>query len=323
MKAFIYDKYGSPDVMKLADIPEPVPGEGEVIVKTEYVSLNTSDYELLTGKPLFTRLFGLFRPKNRILGTDIAGTVKAAGKNAVKFSPGDRVFGDIFENFGGFAEYVSVPEKLLTEIPGEISFKTASAIPQAAEIAFQGVFYRGSIRKGEKILINGAGGGSGSFAVQIAKHFKADVTGVDSPEKQDFILSLGADRAIDYKTEDFTSSGESYDLILDLAAYHPVADYKRVLAKKGIYWMVGGSMSVILQLLFFSPFISLFSGKKMGILALKTNSNIEKLLSMVKEGIITPAIDREYSFHEIPEALRYLGDGHAKGKIVIKITGSR
>ena len=250
--------------MKLEEIPEPVPGEGEVLIRTEYVSLNTSDYELLTGKPLFTRVFGLFRPKNRILGTDISGTVKAAGKNAVKFTPGDRVFGDIFEYFGGFAEYVSVPEKLLTLIPGEISFKTASAIPQAAEIAYQGVFDRGSIREGEKILINGAGGGSGSFAVQIAKHFKADVTGVDNSEKQDFILSLGADRAIDYRAEDFTRSGESYDLILDLAAYHSVADYKKVLKEKGIYRMVGGSMSVIFQLLFFSPFYFAIQRKKNG-----------------------------------------------------------
>ena len=320
MKSFEYENYGHPDVLRLKEIPVPVPQNNEVLVRIRYVSLNASDYELLTGKPLFTRIYGLRKPRIRILGSDIAGTVEKTGSNVEKFKAGDNVFGDIFEYFGGFAEYVSVPEKVLTKMPEGFSFKDAAALPQAGAIALQGIRDRGQAREGKNVLINGAGGGAGSYAVQIAKYLKAEVTGVDRAEKLDFILSLGADKAIDYRKEDFTRSGEKFDLILDLAAFHSVKDYSRVLKPEGIYLMVGGSMSMIFQLLFLSPFISLSGRKKMGLLALKTNKDIDFLIEIVMERKILTLIDKEYSFKEIPDALEYLGAGKAMGKVVVNIS---
>ena len=320
MKAFTYEKYGLPGVLKAEEIPVPVPQNNEVLVRIRNVSLNASDYELLTGKPLFTRIYGLMKPRIRILGSDIAGTVEKTGSNVEKFKPGDNVFGDIFEYFGGFAEYVSVPEKVLTKMPEGFSFKDAAALPQAGAIALQGIRDRGKVVEGKKVLINGAGGGAGSFAVQIAKSLKAEVTGVDRAEKLDFILSLGADKATDYRKEDFTKSGEKFDLILDLAAFHSVKEYSRVLKPEGIYLMVGGSMSMISQLLFLAPFISLPGRKKMGLLALKTNKDMDFLAELLIERKISPSIEKEYSFKEIPEALDYMGEGKVRGKVVINIS---
>ena len=320
MKAFVYKKYGPPDVLKLKDLPVPVPGKGEVLVKTEAVSLNTSDYELLTGKPVFTRVFGLFKPGIKILGSDIAGTAEKAGENVKNFKPGDEIYGDIFESFGGFAEYVSVPEKMLTKKPPGMSFITASAVPQSSAIALQGLCSKREIKKGDKVLINGAGGGAGSFAVQLAKYYGAEVTGIDSSIKIEFIKSLGSDKAIDYIKEKFSEQNEKYDLILDLAAYNNFNDYRKALKPDGIYLMAGGSMRMIFQLLFKAPFISMMSGKKMSLLALKTNYRIEEISALILDKKIRAEIDRIYSFQEIPEALGYLGNKSAKGKIVINMT---
>lgn len=317
MKAIVRTTYGPPDILQLKEVEIPVPQDNEVLIKIYAVSLNASDWELLTGKPLYARLLGLLKPKYHILGSDIAGRVEAVGKNVNQFQPGDEVFGDIFECFGGFAEYVCVPESKLTPKPASLTFEQAAALPQAACLALQGIRDRGRIQQGHKVLINGAGGGSGTFAVQLAKLFGAEVTGVDNTEKLDTMLSIGADHVIDYTKEDFTKSGQRYDLILDLAAHHSIFAYKRALNPKGIYLLVGGSMSSVFQLLFMGPLISMFSRKKMGFLALKSNNDMDSIVTFVESGKVVPIIDRRFPLSEVPEALRYLGEGHAKGKVVI------
>ncbi|MGV7222627.1 MAG: NAD(P)-dependent alcohol dehydrogenase [Nitrospinales bacterium] len=249
MKAIVYTEYGSPDVLRLTEVEKPTPNDDEVLIRVKAVSLNASDWELMCGKPLYARIFGLLKPRINILGSDVAGRVEGVGKNVTRFKIGDEVFGDLFNTFGGFSEYVCGQEKILTPKPSSISWEQASTLPQAACIALQGIRDEGKVQTGQHVLINGGGGGAGTFAIQLAKHFGAEVTGVDNAGKLEFMRSLGADHVIDYAVEDFTKNKKRYDLILDLAAYHSLFDYKRALTSRGTYLMVGGCMGLLLQCL--------------------------------------------------------------------------
>jgi len=323
MRAIVYHTYGSPDVLKLEEVQKPVPRDDEVLVKVHAASVNAGDWHLLRAKPFLVRLSsGLLKPKNTILGSDIAGRVEAVGRNVKQFQPGDEVFGNTAKyGFGGFAEYVSVPENALVLKPTKISFEEAAAVPQAALTALQGLRDKGHIQPGQKVLIHGASGGVGTFAVQIAKSFGAEVTGVDSTRKLDMLRSIGADHVIDYTQEDFTHNGQRYDLILEVVASRSIFDYKRALSPKGIYVMVGGSLAAILQGFLLGPLISMTGSKKMGSVMWKPNNqeDLAILEELFAAGKVAPVIDRRYPLREVPEALRYLEAGHARGKVVITV----
>jgi NADPH:quinone reductase-like Zn-dependent oxidoreductase len=323
MKAFVYNKYGTPDVLRLEEVEKPVPKDNEVLIKIHAASVNAADWHLLTADIFLVRLMGmgLFKPKKAILGGDVAGTVEAVGKNVTQFRKGDEVFGDILSSSsGGFAEYACAREDILALKPVNLSFEQAAAVPIAGLTALQGLRDEGEIQAGQKVLIQGASGGVGTFAVQIAKYYGAEVTAVCSAKSLDMARALGADHVIDYAKEDFTKSGKQYDLILAVNGYHPLADYKRALTPKGIYVMAGGTMAQIFQAMLFGSWMSERDGRKMKGVSAKT---IQKKLVTLKELLeaekITPVIDRRYPFNETAEALRYLGEGHAKGKVVINI----
>jgi NADPH:quinone reductase-like Zn-dependent oxidoreductase len=318
MKAVVYTRYGPPDVLGLTDVPTPVPKDDEVLVQVHAVSLNASDWEALRGKPLYSRIGGPFRPRHHILGSDIAGRVKAAGRNAMRFPPGQDVFADILSHMGGFAEYVCVPETALAPMPAGMTYEEAAALPQAGAIALQGIRDKGRVQPGQKVLINGAGGGSGMYAIQLAKLNGAEVTGVDNAEKLEFMRSLGADHVIDYTREDFTRTGRTYDLILDLAAHRPAFAYQGSLLPGGRYLYVGGSVVTLLQVLLTGPVLGRAQGKTMRLLAVRQGAqHLAPLVELCQAGKIATVIDRRYRLDEVPEALRYLGEGHAKGKVAV------
>jgi NADPH:quinone reductase-like Zn-dependent oxidoreductase len=320
MKAIVYTKYGSPEVLQLKEVAKPTPKDDEVLIKVQAVSVNRSDWEGLSGKPLYARLGGLLKPRHHILGSDIAGRVEMAGRHIRRFRPGDEVFGDILPRLGGFAEYVCARESALAPKPASMTFEEAAAIPQAAVIALQGTRDKGKIQPGQKVLITGAGGGAGTFAVQLAKLYGAEVTGVDNTGKLDFMRSLGADHVIDYTREDFTKNGKQYDLILDIVAHRSVFAYKRALRSRGSYFLTGGSVTTIFQVLLLGPWIRGITGKKMRILAVQPNlEDLVYVTELYEAGKVVPVIDRRYPLSEIPEALRYLGEGRTKGKVVITV----
>jgi NADPH:quinone reductase-like Zn-dependent oxidoreductase len=325
MKAIIRTKYGSPDVLQLKEVEKPVPKDNEVLVKIHAASLNVDDLEFLRGT-IIVRLapwfWGPLKPKFKILGSDIAGWVEAVGRNVKQFQPGDEIFGDLFAcGLGAFAEYVCVPENALALKPDSMTFEKAAAVPSRAIIALQGLRDKRPIQPGQKVLINGAGGGVGPFAIQIAKTFGAEVTGVDSTRKLDMLRSIGADHVIDYTQEDFTKNGQRYDLILDVAAHHSIFDYKRALSPKGIYLIVGGSRTATLQALFLGPLISMTGSKKMGLMMWKPfkKEDVVFMKDLIEAGKVVPVIDRCYPLSEVAEALRYLEEGHHQGKIVITV----
>jgi len=322
MKAIIYTKYGPPDVLKLKEVEKPILKDNEVLVKVHAASVNYSDWAFVRGKPFFIRMYqGLLKPKNTILGADLAGRVEAVGRNVKQFQPGDEVFGDISEcGFGGFAEYVSVPENALALKPTSMTFEEAAAVPQAAVVALQGLRNKGQIQPGQKVLINGASGGIGTFAVQIAKSFGAEVTGVCSTRNLDMVRSIGADQVIDYTQEDFTQNEQRYDLILATAGYRSIFDYKRALSPKGIYVSTGGSMAQTFQAMLLGPFISMTGNKKMGALSARSNQkDLVFIKELIEAGKVVPVIDRRYTLSEVAEAIRYYEEGHAQGKVVITI----
>ena len=320
MKAIVYTEYGPPGVLQLEAIEKPTPKDDEVLIKVQAVSVNRSDWEGLIGKPLYARIGGLRRPRRRILGSDIAGRVEAVGANVEQFQPGDEVFGDILGYMGGFAEYVRAPENRLALKPASMTFEQVAAIPQAAVIALQGIRDKGQVQPGQQVLINGAGGGAGTFAVQLAKLYGAEVTGVDNTGKLDFMRSLGADHVIDYSREDFTKNGKQYDLILDLIAHRSVFAYKRALRPNGSYFFVGGSVATLFQTLLLGPLVGRTAGKKIRILAVQPNlEDMVYITELYEAGKVVPVIDRRYPLSEVAEALRYLGEGHAGGKVVITV----
>lgn len=318
MKAIFYTKYGSPDVLQLKDVAKPAPKENEVLIKVHAVSLNAADLDYLKGT-FFIRLGGLRRPTYPIPGSDIAGRVEAVGKNVQQFQPGDAVFGDSSTcGFGAFAEYVCVPENVLALKPASMSFEQAATLPQAGVLALQALRDKKQIQPGQKVLINGAGGGVGTFAVQIAKSFGAEVTGVDSAPKLDMLRALGADHVIDYTQTDFTKNGQRYDLIVDVIAQRSIFDYKRALNPNGVYSMIGGSTGAILQAFTLGAWLSNNSAQTLGVLIWNpATSNLVLLANLFESRKIVPVIDRSYPFSKLPEALRYLETGQAKGKIVI------
>ena len=320
MKAIVYEKYGPPDVIQLKDVEKPAPKDNEVLVKIYAASVNAYDWHFLTADIFLIRLMGggLLKPQNTRLGADIAGRVETIGGNVKQFQPGDDVFGDV--GHGGFAEYVSVPESALMLKPTNLSFEEAAAVPMAAVTALQGLRDEGQVQSGQKVLINGASGGVGTFAVQIAKLFGAEVTAVCSTRNLDQAHSIGADHVIDYTREDFTQNGQQYDLILAANGYHPLSAYKRALTSKGIYVMAGGSMVQIFQAMLMGSWMSETGGRKMGGVSAKMDQkDLGSIKELIEAGKVKPVIDRRYPLSEAAEALRYLGEGHARGKVVITV----
>jgi NADPH:quinone reductase-like Zn-dependent oxidoreductase len=320
MKAVVYERYGPPEVLRLDEVDRPQPGDDQVLIKVHAVSVNASDWETMRGKPMYSRIGGPLRPRFRILGSDVAGRVEAVGKSVTKFAPGDEVFGDNLALMGGFAEYVCAREQAVAAKPAGLSFEQAAAIPQAGVIALQGIRTKGRVRSGERVLVNGAGGGAGMFAVQLAKLAGAHVTGVDNAGKHDFMLSLGADDVIDYARTDFTRTGERYDVVLDLAGHLGVVNYRRVLAPNGRYRYVGGSVPSLLQVLLFGPLLGRRAGKEIRLLVVRQNpQDLLTVAELCQAGTLVPVIDQRYSLDEVPQALQRLGEGRAKGKLVITV----
>jgi NADPH:quinone reductase-like Zn-dependent oxidoreductase len=318
MKAIVHEKYGSPDVLQLKDVEKPTPQDDEVLIKVYAASVNQYDWHFLTADIFLIRLMGggLLKPKNTRLGADVAGRVEAVGKNVKQFQPGDEVFGDI--GHGGFAEYACAPESRLALKPANLSFEEAAAVPMAALTALQGLRDTGQIQPGQKVLINGAAGGVGTFAVQIAKLFGAEVTAVCSTRNLDQARSIGADHVIDYTKENFTQNRQQYDLIFAANGYHSLSAYKRALTPKGIYVMAGGSTAQIFQAMLIGSRMSETGGRKMGGVSAKIDQkDLTILKELLEAGKVVPVIDRCYPLDEAAEALRYLGEGHARGKVVI------
>ncbi|BDV31245.1 NADPH:quinone reductase [Microbacterium terricola] len=311
----MYDRYGRPDVLRLDDLPVPAPGPGEVLVEVAATSLNLSDWEALTGSPAYARFGGLRRPRRHVLGSDIAGVVHALGAGVTRFAPGDEVYGDNLQHKGGFAQFAIAPESVLAIKPPELSFAQASTIPQAGAIALQGT---ARAEPGARVLINGAGGGSGSFAIPVAKAAGAHVTAVDNAGKLEFMRTLGADAVIDYRAEDFTRAGH-YDLILDLVAHRSVFAYRRALAPGGRYLAVGGNVRTLLRLLTVGALAARLTGRHMGVLAVQQGpSAFEPLAARCVTGEIGIRIDRSFALGETAAALAYVGAGRALGKVVVE-----
>lgn len=319
MKASVWTRYGPPEVMELQDVDMPAPKDSEVLVKVHAASLNSWDWELTQGAAQIT-LGGRARPPHRILGCDISGTVEKVGGKVTLYEPGDEVYGDISgSGFGGFAEYACAREKVLAPKSDAVSHEEAAATPQASVLALQG-FRKGRIAEGQRVLINGAGGGVGTFAIQIAKLYGTEVTGVDKGEKADTMLSIGADHVIDYEKEDFTRTGEVYETILDVTSKRSVFDYKRALAPKGNCAILGGKGRNVMQALFLGPWI--LGGPKVRLVLLRPNSrDLVYMNELFEAGKVRPVIDRRFPLGEVAEAFRYFGEGGVKGKIVITIPG--
>ena len=316
MRAVVYDRYGPPDVLRIEDVPKPSPAARQVLVRVAATSVNLSDWETLRGSPLYSRIGGLRAPARRTLGSDIAGWVDAVGPAVTRFRPGDEVYGDNLTLKGGFAEYAIAPEPVLAHKPAVLSFAEASTIPQAGVIARQGTDGAGP---GQRVLINGAGGGSGAFAIQLAKRLGAQVTGVDNAGKLDFMRSVGADNVIDYRSEDFTRGGP-YDLILDLVAHRSVFAYRRALAPGGRYRCVGGSVRALLRVLTIGSAAGRLTHRRLGVLAVREGPTyFEPVAELCVAGELTIHIDRTFTLDEVPEALARVGEGRALGKVVVSL----
>jgi len=321
MKAIVYTRYGSADVLQLTVVDKPVPEDDEVLVKIHAASVNAADWRLMRADPFLARLFtGLFKPTRfQVLGADIAGRIEAVGRNAVQFKLGDEVFGDMANsNFGGFAEYKCARESELMLKPANLSFEEAAAVPLAALTALHGLRDKGQLQPGQKVLINGASGGVGTFALQMAKMFGAEVTAVCSSGKAELARSLGADHVIDYTQEDFTRNGKQYDLIFAVNGNRSIFDYKRALSPHGIYVMAGGKPTQLFQALLLGPWISMLGRQKMCAVSSAPNQlDLLYLKELLESGKIKPVIDRRYPLIEVAEAIRYVEAGHASGKVII------
>jgi NADPH:quinone reductase-like Zn-dependent oxidoreductase len=321
MKAILLKKYGLPDVLEIGEVAKPVPNDKEVLVRIHSVSINDWDWGLVRGKPFVIRLFfGLRKPKKTIPGVDISGKVEAVGGKVSSFNIGDEVYCDLSESgCGGFAEYVCVPENVLSKKPSNISHNDASALPHAGLLALQGLVEQGKVKSGQSVLINGAGGGVGTLGIQILKPYGVKAIGVDSGEKLDLMKSLGYDIVLDYKKTDFTDNGEKYDLILDTKSNRSVFKYARTLKKNGVYVTVGGSMYRLLETVLFGSLISLFTSKQLSVLVHKPNKGLSQISKLVEKGKIKPVVDGPYGFDKIPELIQYFGEGRHLGKIVVEI----
>ncbi len=322
MKAVVYTEYGPPEVLQLKEVDKPILEDDEVLIKIHAAAITAGDVIVMKGEPLVTRLMtGLLKPKNTIPGKEMSGRVEAVGGNVTQFQPGDEVYGDLsVAGWGAFAEYVSVPESAIALKPANLTFEQSAAVPESALVALQALRDKGKIQPGQKVLINGASGGVGAYAVQIAKSFGAEVTAVCSTRNMDMVRSIGADYVIDYTVEDFTQNGQQYDLILAANGYHPISDYRRALSPDGIYVATGGSMTQSLQATMMGPFISMTGSKTMGGMMVKPNQNdLVFMKELLEAGKVVPVIDRCYSLSEVAEAYHYIGEGHAQGKVVITV----
>jgi len=312
----VYDRYGLADVLRIEHLPKPTPAAGQVLVKVAATSVNLSDWETLRGSPLYSRIGGLRSPARPTLGSDIAGWVDAVGPAVTRFQPGDQVYGDNLQFKGGFAEYAIAPESVLAHKPAALTFAEASTIPQAGVIAWQGT---AGAEAGQRVLINGAGGGSGSFAIQLAKRLGAHVTGVDNAGKLAFMRSVGADEVIDYRSDDFTR-GVAYDLILDLVAYRSVFAYRRSLAPGGRYRCVGGSVGTLVRVLTIGSLAGRLTHRRLGVLAVKEGpTHFEPVAALCTAGELSIHIDQTFTLDEVPQALERVGTGHALGKVVVSV----
>jgi NADPH:quinone reductase-like Zn-dependent oxidoreductase len=321
MKAIVYSRYGTPDVLEYKEVETPSPNDKEVLINVHAASINSWDWDMLTGRPLDYRIFsGLLKPKKtNILGCDIAGTVEKVGRDVRQFQPGDTVFGDLSGgHWGGFAEYVCARENELTPKPAKMTFAQAAAIPQAGLLALQGLHRTKKIEPGQHVLINGAGGGVGTFAIQMANALGAHVTGVDSTGKLDIMRRLGADHVIDYTKKDFTRNKNRYDLILDVKTDRSIFDYQRALHFDGAYVTVGGKSVSIIQLMLFGPLLAKVGNKKALVVMHKPNKGMRHVIDLFESGKVEPVIDRCFPLKEAASAFRYFGEGHFKGKVVIR-----
>jgi NADPH:quinone reductase-like Zn-dependent oxidoreductase len=323
MRAIVYTKYGPPDVLELKEVEIPAPEDNEVLVKVLAASVNAPDWRSMRANPFFSRFTnGLLKPKNTMLGVDIAGRIEAVGRNVSQFQPGDEIFGDVYEEgLGAFAEYKSVPEEGALAIkPTNLTYEEAAAVPSAAVTALQGLRDQGQIQPGQKVLINGASGGIGTFAVQIAKSFGAEVTGVCSTRNLKMVRSIGANHVIDYTQEDFTKGEQRYDLILDIVANGSVSDFERALTPEGIFVLTGFSMAAMFGVMFLGPRISKNGDKKFVAYGSKpNNADLTFIKGLLETGKVVPVIDRRYPLSEVAEAIRYYEKGHTQGKIVIAV----
>lgn len=324
MKAIIYEKYGSSDVLQYKEVPKPVPKDNEILIKVKAASVNAADWRMMKADPFLVRFYaGLFKPKKiSTLGADVSGTVEAIGKSITKFSPGDEVFGDVFASaFGAFAEYKCGKEDEFVLKPSNVPFEDAAALPLAGMTALHSLRDFGKIEAGQKVLINGSSGGVGTFAIQLAKYFGADVTAVCSTSKINQSISLGADQVIDYTKEDFNKSGKKYDLIIGVNGYRTLSEYKSSLNPKGRYVMAGGGTAQLFQALLLGPFISLTGSQKIVAASSEPNQkDLQFLSDLLKSGKIKSVIDRRYKLEEVPQAIQYVEQGHAAGKVIITVS---
>jgi len=321
MRAVVFERYGTPEVLHLDDIPKPSPRGNEILIKVKAASINEWDNSILTAKLLANRMmFGLFKPKKmKVLGCDVSGVVVEVGRDVKQFKVGEEVFGDLSgDNWGGMAEYVCGPESSFILKPPKMTFEEAAATPQAGLLALQSFDQHGSVGPGKRVLINGAGGGAGTFAIQIAKHLGAEVTGVDSSVKLDLMRDLGADHVIDFTKQDFTKNGKTYDHIIEVNGKRKLADYKRALGEKGLCSLVGGSMWLIFKASLFGS----IGNKRITLMLYKQNEGLDRMNELFNSGKVKPVIDRKYPLEETAEAFRYYGSGKHKGKIVITVDRS-
>ncbi|MEN0127944.1 MAG: NAD(P)-dependent alcohol dehydrogenase [Brevundimonas sp.] len=315
MRAVVYDRYGPPDVLRVEELPTPSPAAGQVLVRVAATSINLSDWETLRGSPAYSRIGGLRTPRRRVLGSDIAGWVEAVGEGVTAFRPGDEVYGDNLGLKGGFAELAVAPASVLAHKPPELSFVQAATIPQAGPIALQGT---SGAAAGSRVLVIGGGGGSGSFAIQLAKRLGAHVSGVDNAGKLEFMRSLGADEVVDHRATDFTRTDEPYDLVLDLVAHRSMFAYRRAVARGGRYRCVGGTTRAIVRALTVGAVIGRATGRHLGVLPVKPGpARFEPLADLVVAGEVEVHVDRTFGLAEVPEALAYVGTGRALGKVVV------
>lgn len=323
MRAIVRDRYGGTDVLRLDEVETPVPGDGEVLARVRAASINTADLDHIRGQPRIARIgTGLFKPKSRIPGLDVSGEVEAVGRGVTRFVPGDEIWGDMFAHgSGAFAEYVCAPETAFQPKPAGLTFQEAASVPHSAVLAFQGLGGRRRIRPEMKVLINGAGGCVGPFALQIAKTLGAEVTAVDHTAKLDMLRSIGADHVIDYTRVDVTRNGRRYDFILDIAANRPVFAYRRVLTDGGAYVQIARTLRGFFGAAAIGGLISMAGNKRLGIFMWAPNrkEDLEQLRVLVEAGDLKPLVDRAYPLSAVPAAVRYLEDGHARGKVVVTI----
>jgi len=321
MKAIIYEKYGSPEVLQLKEVERPSPSPNEVLVKVCAASVNPGDWHAMRGTPFLQRLeSGFPKPKTSILGADVAGRVEAVGADVNSFMSGDDVYGDLYWcGFGAFAEYVCVPERSIALKPSNLTFEEAAAVPQAAFTALHALRDQGQVQPGQKVLINGASGGVGTFAVQIAKSFRAVVTGVCSTRNLEMVRSIGADQVIDYTQEDFTKNGLRYDLIVDMVATHSLSDLRQALKPGGKCVVVGFStLGKMIKVSLLGPWLTRFSDKEVGmLLPVEDETDLLYMKDLLDAGKVVPVIERSYTLEQVPEAIKYLEKGHARGKVVI------